>query len=369
MSNQKPISVMIVDDSIIIRGILSRILKESPPIEVVGAAIDGHAAISMAAQLQPDIILLDINMPRKDGITALPELKEVSPRSKIVIASTATTQNAQLALKALELGASECLNMPNPKLKDDIDRFARDLVSCIYALTGNTPRNGAHFAPAPSAQRESIPSAAPIFSPMSNTPHRLRALAIGSSTGGPQALAHLFKQLKGRIPHVPIFITQHMPATFTTILATNLASSSGITCKEGKEGDIVEAGRIYVAPGDYHMTLSGEGEKVTVHLNQGAMENYCRPSVEPMLRSLINVYRNQMMFVMLTGMGHDGIEAAKTLHTTGGLIVAQDKESSVVWGMPKAIADAGIAQAVLPLDNIADYIVNAFQKGGSHAKS
>jgi two-component system chemotaxis response regulator CheB len=368
MSNNTPITVLIVDDSIIIRGILSRILKDSPPISVVGTAIDGQAAIPLAAQLQPDIILLDINMPRKDGITALPELRVASPRSKIVIASSATAHNAALALKALELGASECLNMPDAKQKDDIDRFARELIACIRALTGHPPAAPTSVNVPPPASAATPNTHAPIFSPVAPA-HRLRALAIGSSTGGPQALAHLFKQLKGRIPHVPIFITQHMPATFTTILATNIASSSGIPCKEGIDGEVVQAGCIYVAPGDYHMTLAQEGDKTIIRLNQGAMENYCRPSVEPMLRSLVNIYHNQLMFVMLTGMGHDGIEAAKSLAHTGGLIVAQDKESSVVWGMPKAIADAGIAQAVLPLDNIADYIVQSFHKGGARANT
>jgi two-component system chemotaxis response regulator CheB len=377
--NERKISVLIVDDSIIIRGIIGRILNEAEGFEVVGTAIDGQSAIRITEELKPDFITLDINMPRKTGLEVLPDLLRVSPKTKIIIASSMTTKNASVSMKALELGASECLHMPDAKNPEELKRFSRELVNCLIALSGENPMllsekekpkepqklneiltdNQVHRAiyEERKAQSKQAISNFNIVKPNNN---KLNALAIASSTGGPHALAELFKQLNGNIPNVPIFITQHMPPAFTMILANNIALASGTVCKEGVNDEIVKNKHIYIAPGDYHMTAVKNGDDVVIKVNQDAMENYCRPSADPMMRSLVKIYGGNMMLVVLTGMGHDGLEGAKELHALGGHIVAQDKESSVVWGMPKAVAEAGIANAILPLDKIAQHIIHNF---------
>jgi two-component system, chemotaxis family, protein-glutamate methylesterase/glutaminase len=382
----KPITILIADDSIIIRGIVNRILSDIHNLKVVGTAIDGIIAVKMSQELQPDFVILDINMPRKDGLTALPEILSISPKTKVIIASAMTNKNAKISMQALELGASECLHMPDSKNQEEIKRFARDLINAIMALSGKNPTliieannyqslkseiqhiKTVEVAKGEIVKKEIIKSPTDIVTYDNKFSHQLDALAIASSTGGPNALAHLFRQLNGQIPNVPIFITQHMPPNFTNILANNLSIASGINCKEGIDGEIVQAKHVYIAPGDYHMTPIKQGEKVIIKINQNPMENYCRPSADPMMRSLLNIYGKNMMLVVLTGMGHDGLAGARLLASVGGIIVAQDKESSVVWGMPKAVAEAGIASSILPLDKIADYIINAFGGGGaSHA--
>ncbi len=396
---QQPITILIVDDSIIIRGIINRILSEVAQFKVVGAAIDGQNAVRMAQELQPDFVILDINMPRKDGLTALPEILQIAPNSKVIIASSITSTNAEISMKALELGASECIHMPNAKnqnakSQDELKRFSRDLVNCIMALSGTNPTLSGTLStqkPLPQTlKKNDISSVNPVKSNISttqslpiqlnnnqlntsysNTHHsnNLQAIAIASSTGGPHALAQLFKQLNGNIPNVPIFITQHMPPTFTSILATNIASASGVGCSEGVDGELVQPKHIYIAPGDYHMTPIKQGNNVIMRINQHQMENYCRPSADPMMRALIDIYGKNMLMIVLTGMGHDGLAGAKLLAQASGVIIAQDKASSVVWGMPKAVAEAGIANAILPLDDIANYVINAFNRNSNSAKT
>jgi two-component system chemotaxis response regulator CheB len=180
-------------------------------------------------------------------------------------------------------------------------------------------------------------------------------LAIGSSTGGPQALFKIF-QMMGRMAPVPIFVTQHMPATFTTILADHLAQASGMPAAEAKDGEPVVQGRIYVAPGDYHMVVQVEGGRKIVRIEKSPPENYCRPAVDPMLRSIARAYGGRALVVILTGMGHDGREGAQKLVDAGGVVVAQDEPTSVVWGMPGAVATSKLCSAVLPLSDIAPFV-------------
>jgi two-component system, chemotaxis family, protein-glutamate methylesterase/glutaminase len=357
----KPVTVIVVDDSIIVRGVVSRLLRAEPQIEVISTAIDGVMAVEHVKNMRPDVVVLDIEMPNMDGLTALPQILKVSPRTKVIMASTLTARNADISMKALALGASDYLQKPSANGKAEMDRFLHELIGKIMALAGRdyTP----HITATPAAP---IAVAAPAIINAAQEQRVLyprippRALAIASSTGGPQALTTLFTALDGSLRSIPIFVTQHMPPAFTKILATNIAAISGRECHEALDGETVRGGKTYVAPGDYHLLFEQHEGQVKVRLNQGEMINFCRPAADPMIQSLVEIYGAHLLLVVLTGMGQDGLAGATILTQAGGTIVAQDKESSVVWGMPKAIAEAGIASAVLPLSGIAPYLKRAF---------
>lgn len=349
---------MLVDDSAIIRGLVSRALREAEDIVIVGTATDGEQAIALVADYDPDIIVLDIEMPVMDGLTALPQLLKRAPRAHVIMSSTLTERNAEISIRALSLGASDYLTKPSAKQNDTTEQFFRDLLVKIRALA-HSPRN-AHVIAKPVAP---ITQATLVTAAATPTPvKRVEAIAIASSTGGPQALQVLFTQLKSRASRVPIFITQHMPATFTAILADHIGKASGVASHEAKDGQRVEAGHIYLAPGDFHMQPERKGNDIIIRLNQNPPENFCRPAADPMLRSLSAIYGNTLLLVVLTGMGHDGLAGAKQVVSSGGEVIAQDQVSSVVWGMPRAVTEAGLVTHALSLDTIADYMARAVQR-------
>ncbi len=368
------IRVMLVDDSAVVRGLVARGLKEDPDIEVIATAFNGKMAIDNLKNYNPDIILLDIEMPEMDGITALPELLKQAPQAKIIMVSTLTERNADISLKALELGASDYVTKPQAiSGGGSVVDFYHELIYKIKNLKRSS-RRSAHSAggnvenkvsaaaveeldTGRATQRDAANSA--TADTVSYPTAAVKAIAIGSSTGGPQALIQLFGQLKPRFPKQPIFITQHMPATFTKILAQHISTASGVLCVEAEDGMIVKAGEVYLAPGDYHMEVAKDGVNVVLKLNQKPPVNFCRPAVDVMLPSLVKVYGRNLLTVILTGMGQDGMVGAKEAAAAGGTIIAQDEASSVVWGMPKAVADAGICKAILPLDDISGYIIRA----------
>ena len=371
---QQPVRVMVVDDSAVIRGLMTRAFKEDPGIDVVASAANGVMALQMITKQPIDVIVLDIEMPEMDGITALPKLLEASPGTKVIMASTLTLRNADISMKALSLGASDYIPKPSTKMDlNSANDFYRELNIKVKALgaaaqrrvnanmrpvaaTGTTPR-AATFTHTPRPAKipgtQTWPTKYPTIPP--------KVLAIGSSTGGPQALLKVFEQLKGKLVGVPIFITQHMPPTFTTILAEHIVQSSARQGGEAKSGEVVMGGRVYLAPGDFHMVMEKHGHDVNIHLNQDPPVNFCRPAVDPMMKSLAAVYGRQLLAVILTGMGSDGLEGCKEVIRLGGTVIAQDEASSVVWGMPKAVAESNICSAVLPLNDIAPYIIQAFQ--------
>lgn len=350
------VQVMLVDDSTIIRGLISRALTEDPNVKIVATAGNGLMAIQSAKAYQPQVIILDIEMPEMDGITALPKILEVSPHSKVIMASTLTQSNATISMKALELGAVDYL--PKPSSTGDqsgLADFYRDLRSKVKAL-------GAAAQQQQQAQittSEAVELAPPLVIELDKRPitGKFDAVAIASSTGGPQALQKLFAGLKGQLGHVPIFITQHMPPTFTALLAENLGKIADRPIAEAKDGEAVAPNHVYVAPGDYHMVVVRQGLEVLLKLNQNAPENFCRPAADPMLRSLADIYKDRLLVVVLTGMGQDGMLGAKYVVEKGGFVIAQDKDSCVVYGMPKAVADGKLCKEVLPLQEIAPYLV------------
>ena len=351
---RRPIRVMIVDDSLVIRGVISRILKGLAGIEVVASVSNGMLAIERARKRDIDVVVLDIEMPVLDGISALPRLMEVDRSLVVIMASTLTSRNADISIQALSLGASDYI--PKPTAVGEIggaSDFAKELVEKVTAL-GNRRIGRREPAATPAAQG-AIPTR--LHAPAGWRP---KVLAIGSSTGGPQALlrflSHLTRaNLKNGLD-VPVFITQHMPPKFTEFLASHLAKETGLPCIEARDGDIAQRGSVYIAPGDHHLVVTREGPAVVMHLNQEAKENYCRPSVDPMLKSLAQAYGDRILAVILTGMGSDGHRGCEDVVRTGGAVLAQDEATSVVWGMPGAVARAGLCRAVLPLDDLARHV-------------
>ncbi len=360
------IRVMVVDDSVVIRNLFSRILDRDTMIEVVAVVGDGQQALDALEEHEVDVVVLDIEMPVMDGITALPHILKKDPKIRVIVASTLTTRNAKITLSALQKGASECLSKPTTSRElATAEDFKRDLLSKVKVLGGSVRASrGLKTIEAPVKTGSTLlnkelaaNNAAGGFKLKTNVRFFVpKVIAIGSSTGGPQALHHVLAHLKGL--KQTIFITQHMPEKFTTVLAANLQAKSGIVCREAEDGELVLGGRIYLAPGGYHMTVEKQGLDSVIRLNKEAPEHFCRPSVEPMLRSLIDVYGSDILTVIMTGMGADGVHASEVLSNKGGLVLAQDEKTSVVWGMPGAVAKKGLCFDVLPLEDMGKRIYN-----------
>ena len=362
-SQSAPVRVLVVDDSAIVRGLLTKILDSDPEITVVGSASNGKMALLTLAREDVDVIVLDIEMPVMDGLTALPKLLELKPAVKVIMASTLTLKNAKISLQSLELGASDYIAKPSNGAEiNSTDGFKWELTQKVKLFGSAARKAAARDTGVPRSFAKGAGSSAAVpVSASKRAPNDIKlrsgtilppkAIAIGSSTGGPQALAAVLEKM-ARSVQVPILITQHMPPTFTTLLAEHLTKLTGVKCHEAKGGEDVVGGEIYLAPGGAHMLVEHDGAKVVTRLSDSPPENFCRPSVDPMLRSMIEVYGNSILTVILTGMGSDGLKGAEQVVAAGGAVIAQDEETSVVWGMPGAVATAGICSAVLPLDEI-----------------
>jgi two-component system, chemotaxis family, protein-glutamate methylesterase/glutaminase len=378
-----PIRVLIVDDSAVIRGFVNRALQDLPEVAIVGSVGDGQAGVNFAGRELADVIILDIEMPVMDGLTAIPLLMKAQPWARIIMSSTLTLQGAEVSLRAMALGAADYVSKPTSTRElDATTEWKRDLLDKVKALgigawqqrqrtgkTGPLPAGAAAFRPAvaPGAPATSAPAPVVPVPPKSRLyeggavtlrpvpPLVPEILAIGSSTGGPQALFAVLPHLKNL--RQPIVITQHMPKTFTTILADHITKQTGLPCDEAKDGSVLEPGRALLAPGDYHLLFVRDGARVKARLTQDPPENYCRPAVDPMLRSLIEIYgANKILVTILTGMGADGMKGSELVVNAGGMCVGQDQATSVVWGMPGAVATAGLCSAVLPLPEIGPYV-------------
>jgi len=364
---------MVVDDSAVIRGLTTRILEEDDSLQVVASVGNGQLAVTNLARYDVDVIVLDIEMPVMDGLTALPKLLEVDPTVKIVMSSTLTSRNAEISIRALTAGAADYI--PKPTSTSDISsggEFRRELHDKVKSL-GIARRGQGAASPGPEQTKSPTHGATRVATPVAakpSAPITLRKpsllkpeiLTIGSSTGGPQALFEFLQYLQPTI-NVPVVLTQHMPPTFTSILADHISRKTPWTCSEAKEGDELRAGHIYLAPGDFHMLVVDNGGKKVVTVNQEPQENFCRPAVDPMLRSVVEIFGANVFTVILTGMGADGMKGSEGVVKAGGTVVAQDEKSSVVWGMPGAVAGAGICSAVLPLKELAGYVTSAFGQG------
>jgi two-component system chemotaxis response regulator CheB len=382
-----PIRVMVVDDSAVVRGLITRMLEEDPGVTVVASVSNGQMAISALERHAVEVALLDIEMPVMDGLTALPKLLQIDPDLKIIMASTLTLRNADISLKAMEAGAADYI--PKPTSSRDIaggaGDFRRDLLDKVKVLGHNrrthprrpgapraaisasvaaAPRPAAVAAPAPRPAPSSLLKPTGPITLRQASPEVPEIIAIGSSTGGPQALFAVLGAMRQGTVRQPIMITQHMPATFTTILAEHIHRISGWEAAEGQDGEVVRGGRVYIAPGDFHMVVEQRGSDKVVRLNKNPPENFCRPSVDPMLRSISAIWGKRVLVSILTGMGSDGLRGGQVVVAAGGTVIAQDEPTSVVWGMPGAVAQAGICSAVLPLPEIAPYILKLATRRG-----
>ncbi len=359
------ISVMLVDDSAIVRGFLTRILQSDPDIAVVATTHNGEAAVQKVENVKPDILILDVEMPIMDGITALPLLLEKSPDTKILMCSTLTQRNAGISLKALSLGAVDCIGKPSTTSElSNREEFGQELLYKVKniarprftrtSLASSVVKSQRNVTP----KDEELPKKKHLYGdgqyqlvdPKTLYNGKPPLLAIGSSTGGPRALFDTLVHLSGL--SIPIVITQHMPATFTRILAQHINEKSGIPCHEAENGMEILPGQAYVAAGGYHMLLKQKGGKIVLELDDSQPVNFCKPAVDPMLESIMKIYGNKFLALILTGMGQDGLEGCRALKEQGGRVVAQDEESSTVWGMPGAVAMNNLCMSVLPLSQI-----------------
>jgi two-component system chemotaxis response regulator CheB len=371
-TRQEPLRVMVVDDSVVIRGLISRWIGAEPDMVVAASLRTGLDAVQQLDRIKPDVAVLDIEMPELDGISALPQLLAKKRDLIIIMASTLTRRNAEISFKALSLGASDYIPKPETTREPGAaEIFHHDLIRKIRAFGARLRR----AAPAPvspplaPAQPHAEKHVALVPRPVAAQPalmkrafsaHAPRVLVIGSSTGGPQALMSLVTDLGPVIDRYPVLITQHMPPTFTTILAEHLARASRRPAHEAVDGEVVKPGQIYLAPGGRHMRVVRHGVETAIALDDGPPVNFCKPAVDPLFTSAIDVWQGGTLALILTGMGSDGMRGGKDIVAAGGNVIAQDEATSVVWGMPGAAANAGICAAVLPLNQIAPKLVRLF---------
>ncbi len=347
----------------VVRKMLSDTMNQDPEIEVVGVAANGSICLQKIPQLNPDIISLDIEMPEMNGLEALDKIRETWPRLPVIMFSTLTQKGATATLDALSKGATDYVAKPSKatSLEEGIALIKNELIPKIKALCNETVGLD-------------IPNNLPKPKPVVTRPedpkhmkgvkryHRVDIVAIGVSTGGPNALASMIPELPGNFP-VPIVIVQHMPANFTRLLAERLDAKSELTVKEGEPEDVLQPGHVYIAPGNYHMFLEQHRDDVIIKTNQAPMEHSCRPAVDVLFRSAAKLFGRNVLGVILTGMGQDGLYGCQEVQARGGQVLAQDEASSVVWGMPGFIVKANLADKILPLDMMAQGISTKCQTG------
>jgi len=359
----RKIRVLIVDDSTVIRRLLTDALSSDPAIEVAGIAANGKIALAKIPQLNPDILTLDMEMPEMDGITTLVELRKLYPKLPVIMFSTLTQQGAAATLDALSKGASDYVTKP-ANVGSVNAAIANVKAELIPKLKAFCPWGAPPMPPMKPIVRNTSPTLAPSFlNTLAKTANnKIDIVAIGVSTGGPSALQMVIPKLPKDFP-VPIVIVQHMPPIFTKHLADRLNSLSQLRVTEAVAGESIQAGGVWLAPGDFHMTLKREKTSVKVVLNQGTPENSCRPAVDVLFRSVAELYGPNVLSVVLTGMGQDGARGCAVVRDAGGRTIAQDEATSVVWGMPGAVVQSGLANKVLSLNKIADEIVREAQQG------
>jgi two-component system chemotaxis response regulator CheB len=347
--------VMIVDDAAVVRGLFARWVTAEPDLDVVSLLRTGRDAVDEIERAKPDVVVLDVEMPELDGISALPLLLAKKRDLVVIMASTVTRRNAEISLKALALGAADYI--PKPSSPSDVhssENFRRELIEKIRTL-GQRARSSRGSA---QTVRSARPQQPIPLRPMPLMPPRV--LLIGSSTGGPQALEAVLTHCAPLIARAPVLITQHMPATFTAILAEHLSRAVKMPVREAADGEAVVPGVVYLAPGGYHMRVAPSDGGAAIAIDDGPPINFCKPSVDPLFSSAAATWGSKALALVLTGMGADGLNGAKELVAAGGHVIAQDEATSVVWGMPGQVAHAGLCSAVLPLPDVAPRLTRLF---------
>ena len=375
------IRVLVVDDAVVVRRLVMEALATDSELEIVGGAENGRVALDRIPQLKPDLIVLDIEMPVMGGLETLVNVRRSYPKLPVIVFSSDTRPGAEATLDALWLGANDYVTKSSASSPGQAVRHIHaELVPRIKALCMSV------LAPADEAANRRAQAGGPVREssprersrargkvrarpPVHAVPPTVKIVAIGASTGGPSALATLLQGLPADFP-VPIVIVQHMPPLFTRFLADRLSARCPLQIAEARAGEVLRSGRALIAPGDWHMTLERVGADVRVRLDQTPAVNSCRPSVDTLFRSVADVYGACALGVILTGMGHDGLRGCERLAWARGQVLAQDERSSVVWGMPGVVARQGIADAVLPIGDLAADIVQRVRAGGSrHSKA
>lgn len=378
---------MLIDDSAVVRRLLTRALEQHPEIEIVGSAVNGKVALSKLAMLNPEVLVLDVEMPEMDGISMLRLLRETHPRLPVVMFSTLTERGANITFDALGAGASDYVLKPSVQHGETLETVVGSrLVPKLVALTRSPFALAAQAAIDSLESRETRASVRPP--PTSVRPHvtrppslpptsqggsfrrpslpvawkPVRVVGIAASTGGPNALAEVIEHLPQQFP-VPIAIVQHMPPIFTRTLADRLAARSALRVRESAGGEPMEAGAVYIAPGDKHLEVIREGERVYTKLSDSNPESTVRPSADVLFRSLNQAYAGAVLAVVLTGMGQDGVRGAREIAQAGGRVLVQSGPTCVVWGMPKAVEEAGVAEAVIALPQMASAILQRVGTG------
>lgn len=369
------IRVMLVDDAVVVRGLFARWVEAESDLELVASLRTGREAVNQLERVNPDVVVLDVEMPELDGIAALPLLLQKRRDLVVIMASTVTRRNAEISLKALSLGAADYIAKPTGSREVNASlAFRRDLIEKIRQLGLRSrrfsrqpqPREGLPAAAKPMLVPPGRPAGRPhdghhapiVLRPMPLTPPRV--LVIGSSTGGPQALNVLLPRLGGVIERAPILVTQHMPPTFTAILAEHIGRLAKCPVREATHREEVDAGTIYLAPGGKHMTVTRRDGVAVIAIDDGPPINFCKPAVDPLFSAAASVWGQKVLALVLTGMGADGLAGAREIAAAGGHVMAQDESSSVVWGMPGQVAQAGLCSAVLPLSDIAPRLNRLF---------
>ncbi|MFN7684721.1 MAG: chemotaxis-specific protein-glutamate methyltransferase CheB [Oligoflexia bacterium] len=344
MAVAQSIRVMIVDDSAVYRGVMRQALAKDSSIQIVASATNGQNAIDELSKWDVDVVLLDLEMPVMDGLTAIPRIHAKRPHARIVVASAFTAQGSERAVQALTSGASDCVQKPTTLGQGlSIEEYGKQLVAKVKQFA----RPGQGMAPT-----------LPVTPAVMQTPFHdgmPELLVIGSSTGGPNALTAFFKALPKKLPF-PVALVQHMPPGFTQMLAQRLQADCGIPCVEATNEQPLRPGVIHVAPGDKHLVIVGSQSSPVLRLTLDAPENFCRPAVDPLFRSAAKVYGPGVLAVVLTGMGDDGARGSIEVARAGGRVMIQDEGSSVVWGMPGAVFRAGVAQLILPIAALAERV-------------
>lgn len=344
----KRIGVLVIDDSVVVRRILREALGSDPMLEVVGVAANGKIGLSLVEQLSPDLVTLDMEMPEMDGLEVLRLLRQRYPLLPVIMFSTSTQRGATATLDALAMGASDYVTKPANvgSVTSGIERIREQLIPKIKVLCGVRES----LAP-----RTIAPSHSIAASVRKSTAVPFEIVAIGTSTGGPNALSEVLPQLPADFP-VPVVVVQHMPPTFTKFLAERLNASCALQVAEASANQVLEAGCIWIAPGDYHVAVSTDGTRMRLRTHQAPPEHSCRPAVDVLFRSVAKSYGQHALAVVMTGMGQDGLCGSEELKAAGAVVLAQDEATSVVWGMPGYVVEAGLADRVLPLPQIAGEI-------------
>lgn len=360
----RKIRVLVVDDSTVIRRLLSDTLTEDVEIEIAGTAPNGKIALAKLTQINPDVVTLDMEMPEMDGIETLVELRKTHPKLPVIMFSTLTQRGAEATLDALAKGANDYVTKPANvgSVSSAMNNVRMELIPKIKGFCRWYADEKKAKISSPVARL-----APPNDRPTSLAKSRVDIVAIGVSTGGPNALAEVLPAIPANFD-VPIVIVQHMPPIFTKHLANRLNQNCALEVVEGEPGQVLERGRVYIAPGDFHMTLKRQGPKVVLEMNQQPPENSCRPAVDVLFRSVAEVYGGNVLATVLTGMGQDGLRGCEVVRDAGGSIIAQDEATSVVWGMPGAVAGQGLASKILPLTKIADEIIFLSKLGRSSVR-